>query len=1065
MPRLQDIERFKRDLAALSHEAETLERWGESPEDIPPPPPRAAGANGAESAGTETAAGAAGPSLRNRAAAVASSRRSAPATPDEGLPPDFAALLDALPLDAQKNAEDESGTDSLGAELDALLASPESRTEQEGTQAAVGPVEEAPLSADLSLDELLSGLEEPGVPAESEMDFQAAPPIPAASEGPAPAEADFSFDAAPPAEVDISTEPGLPPEAEASPDSEIPDELEPIDENETGAAAFPGSPTETEPTPFASTIPAGAASQKSFENEFTLPDLDEVLEPESGADEAPAAISEDFSIADFALGEAETGAPEGGEENKAAEPFSFEEPEPAAGGIASQEGAETGTGSASEAEGLSFGGAEPDSGFDFDREWGGIAATVDGKTGTEPPRATPSRPSARASSESPFRAVKLSEDQVDRLQDSLLAYPLNLRIAIEEIIAAEVGSLAQRSELVWGMVEGASAEETAHLVSRIVKRRITVPKGYEKKTGAALEAEKRRLSYILVHSVLPIARTILLVAAAAGALGWLGYRYVYKAIAANAAYRSGYAMIAESRYIDAETSFEKARSFKEYDRWYYRYAEAYVVKRQYPLAERKYAALVQRKPKERQAILDWARLEKEQLKFEEAVKVLRGATRRAGDPSSLGMTGLLSWDYFNEEGLLLLGDVFLDWAEEDPAKYDEARRAYATLIERYGQHDEYMERMLLYFIRTDDAAEAIPLASHYLSGRGAEDGKKIAVSARTLAELGGYLLDRGELEQVRIALGAAAIKDPALPEAHYHFARYFRRSGALDEERKALDNAIKTFSIQIGLGAARMGMYVDSLLWRGRYRVANGEWLSAEQDYAAAAAEYERGLDLRRLKRSPRFAEAYAGLGDVAFWQRDELDAALSLYERAAADGYDTEDTRYRRAYILYRSGRTAEALPLFLKVANAGEDSPYLTYAFGDALYARADYFAAEGSFRRVVESMRRELELIDQPSPQERASQAEIVELLMKAQNNLGAAIYQASGRVGDPRRRSDAMAAFAFFTSAGESLAFAPPATAMLFSPSFATKISATPEGAFRSRKTKSTLIPSRRKPATA
>ena len=38
MPRLQDIERFKLDLAALSHEAEVLERWGEKPEGIAPPP-------------------------------------------------------------------------------------------------------------------------------------------------------------------------------------------------------------------------------------------------------------------------------------------------------------------------------------------------------------------------------------------------------------------------------------------------------------------------------------------------------------------------------------------------------------------------------------------------------------------------------------------------------------------------------------------------------------------------------------------------------------------------------------------------------------------------------------------------------------------------------------------------------------------------------------------------------------------------------------------------------------------------------------------------------------------
>ena len=42
-------------------------------------------------------------------------------------------------------------------------------------------------------------------------------------------------------------------------------------------------------------------------------------------------------------------------------------------------------------------------------------------------------------------------------------------------------------------------------------------------------------------------------------------------------------------------------------------------------------------------------------------------------------------------------------------------------------------------------------------------------------------------------------------------------------------------------------------------------------------------------------------------------------------------------------------------------------------------------------------------------------------------------------------------AFFTSAGASSAFAPPATAMLFSPSLATKMSATPDGAALSRRT--------------
>mgnify|MGYP001193016770 CR=1 FL=1 len=72
MPRLQDIERFKRDLADLSHEAEVLKRWGEKPEVIPPPVGAAAAPGGP----------------------IADGASPEPPAEEEGLPPDFAALLD-----------------------------------------------------------------------------------------------------------------------------------------------------------------------------------------------------------------------------------------------------------------------------------------------------------------------------------------------------------------------------------------------------------------------------------------------------------------------------------------------------------------------------------------------------------------------------------------------------------------------------------------------------------------------------------------------------------------------------------------------------------------------------------------------------------------------------------------------------------------------------------------------------------------------------------------------------------------------------------------------------------
>ena len=122
MPRLQDIERFKRDLAALSNETEVLERWGEKPE-VLPPPESAAAASVVPPAPAQEGRIAAGPTPRPAGPAQPASE---PEPEDEGAPPDFAALLDGLPLEAE--AGDEGGAGSIDDDLAALLGSPASGT-------------------------------------------------------------------------------------------------------------------------------------------------------------------------------------------------------------------------------------------------------------------------------------------------------------------------------------------------------------------------------------------------------------------------------------------------------------------------------------------------------------------------------------------------------------------------------------------------------------------------------------------------------------------------------------------------------------------------------------------------------------------------------------------------------------------------------------------------------------------------------------------------------------------------------------------------------------------------
>ena len=933
MPRLQDIERFKRDLAALSKETEVLERWGEKPEVLTPPE----GASAADE--VEPSVPEASPE-------------------EEGMPPDFAALLEDLPTDREENPA------SVDDDIAALL----------------GPAEDE------------EEAREPG--AMADLDSMA--------------DLEPQTDEAPKAEegepLDFAIPEDLAQSAEGARDAD--QSVEP-----TENLFFEESPLESIPE---------AVPEESKAEDFSIPEFSLT---EEGAANAPDAGSEsgieDFSIPDLGRSEgkaedSESQGPEGSPEPGASElggdafeTFSFEEPSEDLGfsGSASDLGDEAGRDLDSEIASLSEEAPIADT-FKLDQDWGNFGSIGTGDAETAPPRQAPPKPKAlppRATEEK-FKPVELTEAQVDRLQDSLLSFPLNLRIAIEDILANERGSEAQQSKIVWALVDGLTAEEVAITAGRILKRRIAIPKGQEKRTGAALEAEKGTLAYALVHIMLPLLRIGFLVLASAAAVGYLGWRYVYIPLAADSLYRTGYQRIAEDRFPESATDFGKATALREFIPWYYRYAQAYAAKRQYILAENMYASLIRAHPKEKEGILEWARLEKEQLKFEEAVEVLKGAPRSAKPDASRGTTGLLSWDYFNEVGLLLLGDVYLDWADEDPTKYEDARRTYATLIQRYGPKDLYLERMLLYFIRVDRPSEVLPLKAHFLA-----ETKREALSAGVLAELGGYLLDKGMIDDVRGILLTAAKEDPAVPEAHYNLARYFRRMGDPSEERKALDNAVSDFAALPGLGGRRAGMYIESLVWRADFLAKDKEWIGAERDYASAVSEYEKALELRRVKKSPRFGEAYAGLADVAYYQRDDLSSALALYDKAADNGYVTADTSYKTGNILYRTGRYKESLDRFFQSGAEGGSSPYLDYAFGSALYERNDLFSAEAYFRKASAAMEKELADVGEPAPQERPSEVEILKLYLKSENNLGVALYRLAGRSGDARRRAEAMAAF--------------------------------------------------------
>jgi tetratricopeptide (TPR) repeat protein len=273
--------------------------------------------------------------------------------------------------------------------------------------------------------------------------------------------------------------------------------------------------------------------------------------------------------------------------------------------------------------------------------------------------------------------------------------------------------------------------------------------------------------------------------------------------------------------------------------------------------------------------LDYAAFESKVLRnFEKAERILRHQ--------------ILDYQLEDKEALLALGDNNLEWGELDPSRYEEARKAFARLMGRYGSEDQYLERMLLYFIRTDSLAETLPLQAHFLSS------KRRKISSATLSELGGYFLDKktavtegvpdrnlSRIENIKELLQEAVRRDAKNPEAYYHLTRYFERFGKPAEEKRAAERAIEAFAAAPESSAKRASYRIDAHRRLASLLVKEKEFLSAEERLLEGIRLYEDALARRLLGRKQEFGRLYADLGDIEYFKAGDLDAAVDNYQEA----------------------------------------------------------------------------------------------------------------------------------------------------------------------------------------
>ena len=1033
MPSLQEIERFKAILNSLGSEPEILAERGEAIEDMPSP----------EAGPPDLSDLFEGAALKERAAASERAEERPAAEPAAGAEPgaedfDFSDLFSQEGAEAPDKLEmSPGGTEDLD-KIFAGLAEPEPAS-FEPTPAEPEPGEAGEAEAAKTLEEfgIPPGLlESLGEPAGGEAE-EAAPEAPTGAPpvvGPAAEEelADFTL----PADFGIHEE-GMQEEETAMPEVPAPPEspaLEvpaPPESSAAGEAAAlgaggipedifagPSAPSAEEeagqlPEDFLAGLglpgeeaggteapgPSAEAGPGLGEEPFQLPE-EFMLPPEPSAGEAPGAA-----------GPAE--APE------AEAPFAFPEmpsielPQPEASPVGGVEGI-AGLPEEFTGEGL-FG----------DVAAGEAPAEAPAQASVEvppePPRraqrlakaAEAPRPEGPAPAEEEFG---LSERRFAALQRTLSALPRNLKMAIEELIAEKGLTGPDLRLLIDLLADGAAPAQIAEEVSRIAGRRIRLPRGYEKLTGLAFEQERRRFGFALHENVWPVVRAAVLSLLFLGLLSFLGYRYIYRPVAAYVLYRQGHAQILKDRFKLAEERFAKANSIIRYKRWYLRYADAYTSRRQYPLAADKYELLLRHFPLDRQGTLAYAGLlTYSTFGYERAERILGEYTGEYGVEEQ--RKRFVPRAGFRDADILLArGDNFLEWAEERPEHFESARLQYATILDHYGERDEVLLRMMRYFIRVSPQKSRLKETQDlYRLLEDKDKKRRLQVKPELLAsvysELAGFWFDQQAYDGVRDALLAAMKRDKFHPEAHYQLARYYRYLPDAVEERKALVNAIELLDRASPFTRRRLLALIDSYNRLGETYARDREYLNAEKYYQRAIERIQSAQSQRVLGQAKELGLPYKNRGDIYYSISRDLDTALQMYRQAEANQYRSDELDYKVGYIAYVQEDFEQALLRFSRVVDALPTNENGLFALGNAMYLQGYYSSAQGYYLRLLDLQEARRDRIPFLQPADNGEHRALLEYLMKVFNNLGVTTMRLSERGRDPARQARALANLTF------------------------------------------------------
>ncbi|GEM_PF-6236336 len=173
------------------------------------------------------------------------------------------------------------------------------------------------------------------------------------------------------------------------------------------------------------------------------------------------------------------------------------------------------------------------------------------------------------------RPITITDEEFQRLQDNLNLYPLNLKIAVEELLGEKELRTEDANNLVRQILNGVSIKVMAGLAGKLLERKIEIPAGYEKGSGELLQLQQSSIIYHARRVLLPVLLRFAFLTAALGLLVFLLGTFLYRPIRANSLYEEGFAALQKGDETLSEDFFLKALGMNDYPPWYLIYAQEY----------------------------------------------------------------------------------------------------------------------------------------------------------------------------------------------------------------------------------------------------------------------------------------------------------------------------------------------------------------------------------------------------------------------------------------------------------------------------------------------------------